>query len=161
MAHKGKLYKLWFRRDAAWELNNYQFAYPECYRIYYHDLIFSARYAVSQISQVMGVNLSKEYLRSWRSPTYGGIFDNVYWILSITSPPNEPVDEGRFAIWHSAVIDTPLFDATYRTVQTLPQYENFSFQQLKQLHYLSPDISVDPETFKIFFTAARYDRYNP
>lgn len=161
MAHKGHAYKLWFRRDASWDLNNYTFGYPECYYISSHATIFSARYAVSQISQVMAVNTKKTYDRLWISETYGGFFDNVYWFLEFKDAPDEPISRVRFSIWHNAVIDFPLFSATYGMQHHPTFYYAVDTSALIELHWLSPDITVDPERFLIKFRAARYDRYNP
>jgi hypothetical protein len=161
MAHVGKNYKLWFRRDANWDLNNYKFGYPECYFILSHQLIFSARYAVSQIKKVDAVNLYKTYDRVWTSPTYGGFFDNVYWQLEFVDPPDEPINTVRFKIWHDAIIDVPLFDATYGMQHHPTPYYLVETSALMELHWLSPDITVDPERFLIKFAAARWGRYPP
>lgn len=161
MAHKGSPYKLWFRRDANWNLNNYNYGYPECYLVRGNDFISSPRYAVARFGDVDGVNLNKDYLRKWTSPTYGSFFDNVYWTLELQGPVDESITQARFGIWHQALIDTPLFTATYKCSQVVLGYESVFLSGLVQLHYLSPDVTVDPETFRVFFQAARYGRYNP
>lgn len=161
MAHVGKVYKLWFRRDAAWELNNYTFGWPEAYFAVSHGLITSARYAVSQFAKVFPVNLHKDYVRKWTSEQYGGFFDNVYWNLEFPGVPDEPLELVRFSIWHGAIIDTPLFDATYRSALYDPDYHFWRCGNMIELHFLSPDVQVDPERFNLVFAAARWDKYPP
>lgn len=161
MASKGKLWKLWFRRDASWNLNFSPLSMPECIYISFNSTIFSARYAVSQIKQVMAVNLSKEYVRKWTSPTYGGTFDNVYWTFEIEGQPNENPTGLKFAIWHEAVIDTPLYSATYFLPDEFFEWYSWQLLGVKTLHFLSPDITVDPYPLRLAIQAARYDRYNP
>lgn len=161
MAHKGKSYKLWFRRDAAWDLNNYLFGYPECYQLFNYGLMTSARYAVSQMRKVDAVNLSKDYDRTWTSPPYGGFFDNAYWFIRISSPPDERVDKIRFSIWHDAVIPTPLFSATMFVQFVRPQYFGWYLFGIDQLHFLSPDVQVNLTSFFVDLQAATYTRYNP
>lgn len=159
MAHTGRNYKLWFRRDAAWELQNYAFAYPEAYYCYSHGLISSSRYNVEVIGYENAINLNKGYRRIWTSAPSGNIFDNAYWQIETVSQPDEYFDRFRLSIWHSAIIDTPLFDATYKLNESSPVYYNFQGGAMLQLHYLSPDVNVDPDRFAPWIKAARWDRY--
>jgi len=159
MAHVGKVYKLWFRRDAAWQVDNYRFGWPEAYRVLSHGAISSPRYAVEVIDYEFAVNLKKTYDRTWISATRGGIFDNAYWQVFFPGVPDEPIEEIRFGIWHSAIIDTPLFSATYQSSEFDPDYHFIRFGGLRQLHYLSPDVNVDPDRFNLIITAARWDVY--
>lgn len=161
MAHKGRLWKLWFRRDASWTENFGALMLPEAFYIPFHTLIFSSRYAVSQIGQVDAINLNKGYVRKWTSPTYGGFFDNVYWTFELLSPPNERVTRTRFAIWHDAIIDTPLYDATYIEPLGNTEWGLWSLRNVETLHFLSPDITVSPYPLQLTIQAARYARYNP
>jgi len=159
--NKGRVYKKWFRADAAWDVNFGPFTYPEAFYLPFHSEIFSSRYAVSQIHRVMGINLNKGFVRKWTSPTYGGFFDNVYWTFEVLGPPDEPVFETRFAIWHQAVIDTPLYDATYRSIISTVEWNLWTLLNAKELHWLSPEITVNPYPLRLTIQAARYDRYNP
>jgi len=161
MAHKGKLYKQWFRRDAAWSVNGGYGTYPEAFECVFHTLIFSAKYQVSQFATVLAVNLSKDYVRLWRSEPVGGFFDNAYWQVEMLSPANEVVRQIKFGLWHDAVIDTPLFSATYRTLQSLNEFNIFPIQGLVELHFLSADVTVDPEQFRMSIQHAPYSKYNP
>jgi len=161
MAHRGKHWKLWFRRDANWNLNNYAEGYPEAYFIRSRDFISSPRYAVSLIDTVVAVNVNKTYDRTWTSAPVGGFFDNVYWIVEMFGRPDESVSTAKFSLWHNAVVDTPLFSATYKCSQVVLGYESLFLSGLVQLHFLSADINVDPVSFRVFIQAARYGRYNP
>jgi hypothetical protein len=134
---------------------------PEAFHIPFHSLIFSPRYAVSQISQVNAVNLSKEYNRTWRSETYGDFSDNVYWQFELLSPPNEVVRRTKFSIWHDAIIDTPLYSATYFEPLGNLEWGLWSLRNVETLHFLSPFITVDPYPLQLTIQAAGYDRYNP
>lgn len=161
MAHKGRLWKVWFRRDASWSENFGPLMLPEAFYIPFHSLIFSTRYAVSQISNLNAINLSKEFDRTWRSPTYGGIFDNVYWTFELLSPPNEVVRRTKFGIWHDALIDTPLYSATYLEPLGNIEWGLWSLRNVETLHFLSPDITINPFPLQLTIQAARYNRYNP
>lgn len=161
MAHVGKAYKLWFRRDAAWQLNNYRFGWPEAYRVLSHGPISSSRYNVEVIGYENAINLSKEYSRKWVSAPSGNVFDNAYWQVEFPGAPDEPLENIKIGIWHSALIDTPLFSATYRSSELDPDYHFLRCGALIQLHFLSPDVQVDPERFGAIIVAARWDVYNP
>lgn len=161
MAHVGKHYKLWFRRDASWELNNYAFGWPEAYHVHQHGLLASARYRVEVVDLKPAINLSKDYSRIWRSETLGNIFDNAYWQVEFPGVPDEKIDRVKFGIWHDAVIDTPLLSATYRFSESSPVYYNLPAGAMTQLHFLSPDIVCDPIRFAPWLFASRWDRYNP
>jgi hypothetical protein len=161
MAHKGKVYKLWFRRDAAYNVNASPLKYPEALYIAFKSLIFSSRYAVSQIDQVLGVNLNKTFTRVWTSEVYGGFFDNVYWIFEVLGDPQEPIDRVRFSIWHDAIIDTPLYDATYRFFFPNVQWDEWVILNRETLHFLSPDVTVSGGNLRVTLRAADYTRYNP
>lgn len=161
MAHKGRLYKNWFRRDAAWSINWGPGMLPEAFECVFNTQIFSARYAVALFPTVLAINLNKTYTRIWTSPVVGGFFDNVYWTFELLSPPNEVVDKIKFGIWHNAIIPTPLYSATYRIQQPLLEWFTYSFSALEQLHFLSPDITVNPFPLRVTIQAARYARYNP
>lgn len=161
MAHKGKVYKLWWRRDAAWELNNYNFGWPEAYRILSHGLIFSARYAVEVIDYNFALNFKKTYDRTWESEPRGGFFDNAYWRIEFPGPPDEPLELIKFGLWHNAIIDTPLFTATYQFSELDPDYHFMRVGALRQLHFLSPDVQVNPDRFLPIIVAARWDVYHP
>jgi hypothetical protein len=159
MAHVGQLYKLWYRRDASWNLNNYKFAFPEAYSLFSHGFISSARYNVEVIDQYPAVNLNKSYDRTWVSQSSGGVFDNAYWKLEFRNEVYTQLDNFRFSIWHAAVIDTPLFSATYRKAESSPVYYNLPGGFMEELHFLSPDISVDPDRFQPRVIAARWNEY--
>jgi len=161
MAHVGKHYKLWFRRDAAWQLNNYAFAYPEAYWLFQHGTILSNRYDFGSLDLRYAINLKKTYDREWVSEPYGGFFDNTYWKVAIESEPDEIFTQFRFSIWHNAIIPFPVFSASYRTNESSPLYYNFQGGAMVQLHFLSPDVQVDPLRFAPWLFAARWDRYNP
>lgn len=159
--NKGRVWKKWFRADASFDVNFGPFCYPEAFYIAFKSSIFSSRYAVSQIDKVIAVNLHKDFVREWVSPTYGGFFDNVYWKFETLGPPDEPVFRTRFSIWHDAIIPTPLYDATYRTILGNTEWGLWLLQFVETLHWLSPDITVDPYPLRLTIQAARYDRYNP
>lgn len=161
MAHVGKHYKLWFRRDATWDLNNYAFGWPEAYHVHQHGLVTSARYDMTSIDRNVAVNLKKTYDREWVSEPYGGFFDNTYWKISWDSPPDEVWLHFKFEIWHNAIIPSPLFSATYRVRELSPVYYNFQGGAMTQLHWLSPEVTVDPDRFAPWIFASRWDRYNP
>lgn len=161
MAHKGRIYKVWFRRDAAWTENFGPLVYPEAFYLPFHSLIFSARYAVSAIAQVMAINTSKDFVRIWRSPTYGGFFDNVYWTFEVLGEPNEIPVRAKFGIYHDAVIDTPLYVATYHFPLGNTEWGLWDLRNVETLHFLSPDITVSPYPLQLTIQGARYDRYNP
>lgn len=134
---------------------------PEAFFLPFNSQIFSARYAVSQIGKVMGINTNKEFVRKWTSPIYGGAFDNVYWTFEILGDPQEFPTRTRFAIWHDAIIDTPLYDATYVSILPNREWGLWTLLSVETLHWLSPDITVDPYPLRLTIQAARYDRYNP
>jgi len=161
MAHKGKIWRLWFRRDAAWSENNYTLAFPEAFYCSFQSGIFSRRYAVSLFPTVNAINLHKDYVRTWESERVGGIFDNVFWRFEIPVAPNAVIDRVRFSIWHGALISTPLYDATYRILGALGEYGNFQMISVETLHFLSVDVTVDPYPLRLNIQAAQYDRYNP
>lgn len=161
MAHVGRSYKLWYRRDATWDLNNYRFGFPEAYLVFSHGHIASARYSVEVIDYEPAINLNKTYTRRWVSATKGGFFDNAYWKIEFLEPYETQLDRVKFGIWHSAVIDTPLFSATYRKAESNPVYYNMPFGALEELHFLSPDVLVDPSRFAPVLIAARWNIYNP
>jgi hypothetical protein len=161
MAHVGRLYRLWFRRDAAWDLNNYKFAFPEAYLLFSHGFMTSARYDVADIDTVFAVNTKKTYDRTWTSEPVGGFFDNAYWQIQFSGPHEEQLETCRFSVWHKAIIDTPLFDATFFKGESSPAYFNARYAGLKQLHFLSGDVQVDPERFHLTIIAARWNVYNP
>ncbi len=161
MAHKGKPWKLWFRRDATWDQDNYNFGWPEAYRIAIWGDIFSARYAVNLLPDVLAINLNKEYIRTWTSAVVGGFFDNCYWKISFPGVPDENHTQGKFEIWHDAVIPTPLYSVTYRFSDLPVRYTVLRLGFPDIVHFISPDISVDPDHFHPTLQAARYDVYNP
>lgn len=161
MAHTGREYKLWFRRDAAWDINNYTYAYPEAYYVYFSGQIASRDYDLSSIRSENAVNLHKLYDRTWVSRITGTVEDNTFWVLQFTNAPDEKLDRLRIAVWHAALIDTPLFDATYRLNESEPVYYNMQGGAMLQLHFLSEKIFVDPVRFQPWIKAARWDRYQP
>jgi hypothetical protein len=161
MAHVGKNWKLWFRRDAAWDLKNYKTGFAEAYEAHPRYLISSSRYATSLFSTVLAVNTSKDYSRFWRSETVGGFFDNVYWTFELLTPPNEVAAWVRFKIWHDALIPTPLFSADYDCPILNQGWDVWFLRDLRQLNFLSPDINVDPNTWQVTIRAAPWIRYNP
>jgi len=161
MAHVGRSYKLWYRRDASWDLNNYRFGFPEAYLCFSHGTIFSARYSVEVIDYEPAVNLNKGYSRVWRSAPRGNFFDNAYWQLEFRNPAYTQLDNFRFSIWHQAVVDFPLFSATYRKRESSPVYYSLPGGFMEELHFLSPDITVDPVRFQPWVIAARWNVYNP
>jgi len=159
--HKGRAWKRWFRADASWTESFGPFLLPEAFFIAFTSPIFSSRYAVSQIKQVLGINTHKDFVRTWTSPTYGGFFDNVYWIFSLIGEPNEIYTRAKFEIWHDAVIDTPLYSATYHFPLGNTEWGLWELRNVETLHFLSPDIVVGPGLLQLTLQAARYDRYNP
>jgi len=162
MAHKGRLYKLWFRRDAAWEASfNYTFGWPEAYMLTTSTLMTSARYAVSQMDTVPAINLNKTFDRTWTSAPVGGFFDNAYWRLSFFEDPQEDIRHFKYEVRHSAIIDTPLFSATYQLRNQPGAYPLCQGGHFTELHFLSPDIQVDTERFTLTFFAARWNICNP
>lgn len=161
MAHKGKLYKLWFRRDAAWNVNNYRQAFPEAYSLTFHNGPSSARYAVADLGTVLGVNLNKTYTRVWTSEPVGGFFDNAYWRLTTLSEPNDPYEKFRFEMRHSAVIETPLANIVFDVQHKPTSPFNIILGGVLEVQFLSPDITWNPESATIEFLAAGYERYNP
>lgn len=161
MPHKGRIYKRWFRLDASWDLAFGNLMLPEAFFIPFHTSIFSSKYAVSQIGKVMAVNLHRDYVRTWESPVFGGFFDNVYWTFELLGPPDQYVQRTRFSIWHDAIIDTPLYDATYFEPLANREWGLWTLRNVETLHWLSPDITVNPYPLQLTIQAARYDRYNP
>jgi len=161
VAHKGKIWKLWFRRDASWSLNNYRTGYPEAYYVRARDAMVSTRWDVSSMDFNVGVNLNKTFDRRWTSEPRGGVFDNSYWSIEVTGPADQHVLQCRFRLTHSALVDTPLFSATYTFDQTFIGFENIFLDQWDTLHFLNPDIHLPSGGFRVFLEAARYARYNP
>jgi len=161
MAHVGKFYKLWFRRDAAPDSNDNKKNYPEAYRFDSPQEFFSSRYAISQLRTVYAVNVSKDYKRIWRSETIGGFFDNAYWQVEFTDVPDIRPAKFRLSFWHDAVIDTPLFDATYGLSHHPGTYALWEGGAMLQLHFLSPDIVLDPDRLLPTISAAGWNIYNP
>jgi len=159
--NKGRAWKKWFRADASVDVNFGPFMYPEAFFIAFKSTISSARYAVSQIDKVLGINLKKNFDRTWESEPYGGFFDNVYWIFEVLGPPDEKPIRAKFAIWHNAIIPTPLYSATY--IFPLGNYEwgLWTLLNVETLHYLSPDVTLSPYPLRLTIQAAGYDRYNP
>lgn len=161
MAHKGDRYKLWFRRDAAWNLNNYRFGYPEAYFVRARDAMVSTRWDVSSLDFNVAINTNKEFVRTWTSLPRGTVFDNTYWSIEISGPADESNLQCRFRLLHSALIDTPLFSATYDFSQTVLGFESLFLDQWTTLHFLSPDITLPSHGFRVILDAANYTRYNP
>lgn len=161
MAHKGRYWKLWFRRDAAWFLNVYTYAYPEAYYVTGRDPVVSLRWRVSESLDLNGLNLSKDYDRRWTSAPFGGVFDNAYWSIELLGPPDGLIDGARLRIKHSALIDTPLVDITYDASQSVFGFENFFLHTWRTVHFISPDVTFPENRFRLTVGAATYARYNP
>jgi hypothetical protein len=161
MAHKGRRYKLWFRRDAAWNLNDYNYGYPEAYYMRFRSPMVSTRWDLHSLSDATAVNLNKTYTRVWTTPPIGGVFDNTYWSIELLGPPDTYALELRFRLKHAALVDLPLFDATYPINQQVFGYELILADTWTTLHFLSPDISLPNNKFFMDIESAGYLRYNP
>lgn len=161
MAHVGKDWKLWFRRDVSIRVDNYRFAFPEAYKVVVLGPQSSARYAISLLPTVQAINLHKDFELTWRSETVGGFFDNAYWQVTLPLNNQLNVDTMRVQYWHDAIIPTPLFDAIYYVGFPFNSYPAWRNGPLKELLWLSPDITLNPDDYHCHIEAARWDDYNP
>lgn len=161
MAHVGKFWKLWWRRDASVLVNNYANGFAEAYQLIGAGPISSSRYRVDALGLVLAINLSKEMNPVWTSEPVGNVFDNVYWRVTLPIEPTLGVSKMRVEIRHHAFIDTPVFDARYNLGLPFGEYDRFSIGTLDQLFFLSPDVDLNPDFFGFNIKAARWQDYNP
>lgn len=161
MAHKGKLYKLWFRRDAAFNLNNFKFGYPEAFQAFNTNQIFSPKWAVALWQSVLGVNVSTDLVRKWTSDPVGGFFNNAYWSVEVTSPPAEKITEIDFRMTHEAIVDVPLIHFIMEAQQPILDYGSIFADRIKEVRWLDPDIFIELNNFQFTLEAAGYGIYNP
>jgi len=161
MAHVGKDYKLWFRRDGSVYLNNYRRGFPEAYRVLIMGPMSSATYSLELLPDTLGINLNKNWDPTWRSPTVGDTFSSCYW--QITLPP-EPVlgqPQITFKIFHDALVPTPLYSAEYQVGFPFGSYPQWRNGSLSHVNFLSPSITLNPDTFRWQIEAAPWSVYNP
>jgi hypothetical protein len=161
MAHVGKDYKLWFRRDANVFLDNYRRGFPEAFRVESLGPMFSARWAISLLKDVLWTNTSKEFSPTWTSVPVGGVFDNVFASVTLPIEPTLRTSVIDLRFDHKALINTPIFHAEYFMSILTEPYRAFSTASLKQLFYLSPDITLNPDNFAMYLRAADWSQYNP
>lgn len=161
MAHVGKFWKLWWRRDASVFVNNYANGFGEAYQIIGAGPWFSSRYRIDALHLVPAINLSKDFDPVWTSVPVGNFFDNVFWRVTLPIEPTLGVSTMRVEVRHNAAVPTPVFDATYKLGLPFGQYDRFSVGELQTLHFLSPDLDMNPDSFGFNIRAARWDVYNP
>lgn len=161
MAHVGKDYKLWFRRDCNLLLNNNRRGFPEAYKIVAIGPMFSAKYAISLLKNELLINTKKTFDLTWEGAKVGGFFDGCH--LEVGLPLEFAVHSVGIdiRIVHDAAIPTPLFSAVYTVGFPFGNYPAWRTNQLVELRYLSPDITLNPDTFSLFIEAAPWSVYNP
>lgn len=161
MAHKGKHYKLWFRRDCNLLLNNNRMGWPEAYKIVAMGPMLSARYAINALPAELLINTNKTFDLTWTSPVVGGFFDNVRMTVELPLEFSVGSPGIKIRIVHTAIINTPIFSAEYTVGFPFGNYPAWRTNQLHHLSFLSPDITLNPDTFQLHIAAATYAFYDP
>lgn len=160
MAHKGKRYKLWVRRDLATTVLNYNDAYPEAYILGFTG-VSSAFFQLERINGGLIYNTRKDssIRRLWLGNDTTGPGIQLRTSVEVTDdPPGLPV---KFT-W--TVFVGQIFRILEVQCETTPEtsgYESFHNNTVPTVTIQDSRIDIDMINFRCGCTAARYDRYDP
>lgn len=159
MAHVGRFYKLWFRRDLHLEVFNSR-GYAEAYQVFLHDL-FGSDAADIESADWLCVNTLKDAgdLREWTS-AYQHINGVDYRLrFSVISSINDRPTKGKFSVDRLGLGEVLAITAeapsTGFVYQTLGWFQNATV-----ITRVTP-ARIDGAAFPLFAQAADWNAYNP
>lgn len=160
MAHVGKFYKLWFRRDLAVSLNNYKFAYPEAFVLTISG-ISSTFFQLHGIDDSLLVNTRRDSttIREWVGPNTTPPPVKVQPIVEVTD--TNWGDEREFHFRLEVSLGFRVLD--FKCVSEVPQlrYGTWQARFVTDVIVLDSRINYTPGNFFIKVEAADWSRYNP
>jgi len=159
MAHKGKRYKLQFRRDLT--LNQFQTTgAAEAYNgrtIIIREV--PPGVIVDQIVQYINLDKSASVDRTWVSKnfTFAGRNCRIRWTMEKAYEFGDVVFDVRL----ETVGGTLLLHKRSKSVSTVADWRFFSIDVTQPWDYQDPDLNGTWNNIEIDLSAAGYDTYNP
>jgi hypothetical protein len=142
-------------------VNNYRLGWPEAFKVLVMGPMASSTYSLELLPGTLAINTKKTFDPTWVSPVVGDFFSSCYWQVTLPVEPTLGQPGLTFKIWHSAIIDTPLYSADYAVGFPFGFYPQWRNGTLIRVNFLSPSIALNPDTFRWHIQAAGWNDYNP
>lgn len=160
MAHKGKNYKVWFRRDVS-NVSNYKDGYAEGYFLRDMTGVDGSPWFPRRLIKEVGVNLEKEIppFPTWTMPHELPIGAPLRWRFIPEDWLERSVNTFRFQIL--VTFDFRILDIRCRREFNGQGYDRYSSRVVTDVIVKDSAITLTPAAFYISLDYADYSRYNP
>lgn len=159
MAHKGKHYKLWFRRDWSVQLNNYEWAFPEAFEVT-ENIIRWDGHEIDALERVLGLNLSTGHdaKRLWRSDPVFGPGANFRWEMEVTDANYDEMKTFNFRLYRGATL---VLDCIGPNDQGVNHYRRWTMRSPPEMIVITKDPRISIlNGGSIDFNNVYYDVYD-
>lgn len=160
MAHKGRDYKLWFRRD-FWNVRNYRDAAPEAYHVRTLAGVSSSFWNLNPVVNNLAYNtrVDDSAVRQWTSDKAGSTNNPVRWRFIVEDETWEDPKVCRFQILVNA--DFRIFDIRIEAFNRTSVPREWFFRRRAEVLIRDTGILFTESSFELDVVYTGYDRYNP